>query len=190
MTVEFKDFGVQLNFIPYVLDDETIRLHVAPEVSTIDFALGTTLVVGGDPVPGLNTRKSETTVELRQGQTLAIAGLLQVELDARTARIPGLGDLPYIGPLFSNTSHERVEKELIVLVTPYLVAPMEPKQVPPLPGTELRDPNDHEFYLLNRIEGRTGHHFRPTTRWDNVWGFVEHLHLEERYTCGPIGFSE
>jgi pilus assembly protein CpaC len=190
VTVEFKDFGVRLDFIPYVQDDETIRLHVAPEVSSIDFAIGTTLVVGGDPVPGVNTRRSETTVELRQGQTLAIAGLLEVDLDAKTDRIPGVGDLPYLGPLFSNTSHKRVEKELIVLVTPFLVAPMNPGHVAPLPGEEIRDPNDKEFYFLNRIEGRTGREFRPTTTWDNPLGCVEKMKLEKRCTCGPVGFSE
>jgi pilus assembly protein CpaC len=190
VTIQFKDFGVQLRFVPYVLDDERIRLHVAPEVSTIDFALGTTLVVGGDPVPGLNTRKAETTVELREGQTLAMAGLLQVELDAGTNRIPGLGDLPYLGPFFSNTTHDRVEKELLVLVTPHLISPMEQHQVPPVPGEEIQDPNDHEFYLLNRIEGRTGRYFRPTTAWDDPWGLVEHLELERRSIGGPVGHSD
>jgi pilus assembly protein CpaC len=128
----------------YVLDDETVRLSVTPEVSTIDESLGTTLVLGGDPVPGLNTRKANTTVELRQGQTLAIAGLLSVEIDGQTDRVPGLGDLPYIGPLFSNTGHDRQEKELLVLVTPYLVSPMDCEEVPPLPNDGVEDPNDLE----------------------------------------------
>jgi pilus assembly protein CpaC len=189
VTIEFKDFGVRLDFIPYIEDDETIRLHVAPEVSSIDFAIGTTLVAGGDPVPGINTRRAETTVEMRQGETLAIAGLLEVDLDARTARIPGLGDLPYIGPLFSNSSHKRVEKELVVLVTPLLVSPMSTCDVGPLPGSEILDPNDKEFYLLNRIEGRTGRAFRPTTNWDDPLGCVEMMHLQRRCTCGPVGFS-
>jgi len=190
VTIEFKDFGVQLDFTPYVLDNERIRLNVTPEVSTIDFSLGTTLVVGGDPVPGVNTRRATTTVELRQGQTLAIAGLLQVVIDAQTSRIPGLGDLPYLGPLFSNTTHRRVEKELLVLVTPYLVEAMDQDQVPCLPGDEINDPNDLEFYLLNRIEGRTGRHFRSTTSWDDPCCFVELMKLERRCVQGPVGFSE
>jgi pilus assembly protein CpaC len=189
-TVEFKNFGVQLNFVPYVLDDETIRLHVAPEVSSVDFSLGISLTTGGDPIPGLNTRRAETTVELKQGQTLAIAGLLQVDLDAETNRIPGLGDLPYIGPLFSRTSHERIEKELIVLVTPHLVSPMNEDQVPPLPGSEVQDPNDLEFYLLNRIEGRTGQNFRSATAWDDPWHLVERMKLECRHINGAVGHSE
>src|SRR5207248_11189020 len=118
ITVRFREFGVRLNFVPFILDGETIRLTVAPEVSQIDFTIATTLVAGGSPVPGLNTRKALTTVELRQGQTLAIAGLMQLQLNGTTTRIPGLGDLPILGPFFSNTSTERIEKELVVLVTP------------------------------------------------------------------------
>jgi len=190
VTIVFKDFGVSLNFVPYILDENTIRLQVSPEVSSIDESLGTTLVVGGDPVPGISTRRVETTVELGQGQTLALAGLLQVELDARTQRIPGLGDLPYLGPLFSNTSHKRVEKELLVLVTPYLVQPMTPDQVGPLPGAEVEDPNDLEFYLLNRIEGRTGRNFRSTTSWSNPLHLVELMKLERKHVCGPVGHSD
>src|SRR5262249_33286568 len=84
ITIDFKNFGVQLDFVPTVLDDETIRLSVYPEVSTIDFSLGTIIVPGGTPIPGLNTRRTSTTVEMRQGQTLAISGLLEVDLDAQT----------------------------------------------------------------------------------------------------------
>jgi pilus assembly protein CpaC len=190
VTIQFKDFGVQLNFIPHILDEDTIRLQVNPEVSTIDESLGTVLVAGGTPVPGLNTRRVDTTVELKQGSTLALAGLLQVTLDAKTDRIPGLGDAPYIGPLFSNTSHNRVEKELLVLVTPYLVQPMCSDETPPLPGSEILDPNDLEFYFLNRIEGRTGRPFRATMSWQNPLHLVQIMHLEQRYVCGPIGFSK
>jgi pilus assembly protein CpaC len=190
VTVQFKEFGVQLDFVPYVLDNETIRLHVAPKVSRIDEATATTLVEGGDPVPGLLERKAETTVELRQGQTLAIAGIMQTEMDAGTSRIPILGDLPYIGPFFSNTRHQRMERELLVLVTPYLAAPVSPDQVVPLPGTEVLDPDDHEFYLLNRIEGRTGRAFRPTTVWDNPFRHaLDQIELEQEFITGPSGFS-
>lgn len=186
--LQFKEFGVKLNFTPIVLNEDTIRLRVAPEASTIDANIGTT--IAGTSVPGVNTRRVDTTVELGQGQTLVLAGLLSVAMDAQTARIPGLGDLPYLGPLFSNTTHRRVEKELLVLVTPYLVRPMEADQVPPLPGSEINDPNDLEFYFLNRIEGRTGRPFRPTTAWDDPWGFRYLLKLEPKQVAGPIGFEE
>lgn len=186
--LQFKEFGVKLNFTPYVLSEDTIRLRVAPEASTIDNNIGTT--IAGTTVPGVNTRRVDTTVELGQGQTLVLAGLLTVAMDAQTARIPGLGDLPYLGPLFSNTTHRRVEKELLVLVTPYLVRPMEADQVPQMPGSEIHDPNDLEFYFLNRIEGRTGKPFRPTTAWDDPWGFRHLLKLESQNIAGPVGFNE
>ena len=140
---------------------------MTPEVSTIDFTLGTTLVQGGRPVPGLNTRRTETTVELEQGQTLAIAGLLRVDLEATTNRIPASATCRCLGTLFSNTA-QRVEKELLVLVTPYLIRPMEAHQVPPLPGTEIRNPTDCEFYFLSRIEGRTRQGNRPTVDYDYI----------------------
>jgi pilus assembly protein CpaC len=179
-----------LGFVPFILDGDVIRLTVAPEVSNIDTTIAVTLVAGGSPVPGLNTRKAQTTVELREGQTLAIAGLLQLTLNGETDRIPGLGDLPIIGPMFSNTSSQRIEKELVVLVTPYLVEPMNHGQVPPTPGDEVKQPNDLEFYLLNRIEARTGKDFRATTSWDDVYNLRNHLKLEKKYVNGPVGFSE
>jgi pilus assembly protein CpaC len=147
-------------------------------------------VAGGSPVPGINTRRAHTTVELRQGQTLMIAGLLQVTLDGQTARIPGLGDLPILGPFFSNTSSNRTEKELVVLVTPYLIEPMNPGQVPCTPGDEVNMPNDLELYFLNRIEGRTGKDFRATTEYDDPFHLIHHLNLEKKYISGPCGFSE
>jgi len=190
ITVRFREFGVKLGFVPYILDGDVIRLTVAPEVSNIDFTIAATLVAGGSPVPGLNTRKAQTTVELREGQTLAIAGLLQLTLAGETDRIPGLGDLPIIGPFFSNTNSQRIEKELVVLVTPYLIEPMSHGQVPPTPGDEVKQPNDLEFFFLNRIEARTGKDFRATTSWDDVYNLRNHLKLEKKYVNGPVGFSE
>ncbi|WP_165252718.1 type II and III secretion system protein family protein [Paludisphaera soli] len=188
--VQFKDFGVRLAFLPFVEDGETIRLTVDPEVSSIDFALGTTLVPGGSQVPGLNIRRSHTTVELKQGETLAIAGLMQLALDGETERIPGLGDLPYIGAFFSNTTSNRIEKELVVLVTPYLIEPMRPGQVPPVPGEEVDQPNDLEFFFMNRIEGRTGVDARATTMYDDPLHLVRPALIERKYLSGPVGYSK
>jgi pilus assembly protein CpaC len=189
VTVQFREFGVRLDFLPYVIDEDRIRLTVTPEVSTIDFSLGTTLVVGGDPVPGLNTRRANTTVELRPGQTLAMAGLLQVELDGRTSRIPGLGDLPYLGPFFSNTTHRRVEKELVVLVTPHFAGALDAGHGIQLPGENVEDPTDWELYFKNRYEGRTGLHHRSTIEY----GFDQPRRLmyhEKKCIQGPVGFSD
>jgi pilus assembly protein CpaC len=191
VTVTFKEFGVRLGFVPFIQDGDVIRLTVDPEVSSIDFAIGTVIVPGGTPVPGVDTRKVHTTVEMRQGQTLAIAGLLQLTLDATTNRIPGLGDLPILGPLFSNTTNTRTEKELLVLVTPYLIEPMNADQVPPGPGDEVKEANDLEFYLLDRIEGRTGVDARSTTNYDDpchlLRGFMQ---LHDKHVQGPHGFAD
>jgi pilus assembly protein CpaC len=189
ISVQFKEFGVRLAFLPIILEDDTIRLTVDPEVSSIDTTLGTTLVPGGTPVPGLNSRKSHTTVELKQGETLAIAGLMQISLSGQTQRIPGLGDLPYIGAFFSNTTNSRIEKELIVMVTPFLAEPMSPGQVPPGPGDEVREPNDLEFFFMNRIEGRTGIDARSTTMYDDPLHLVRPAILERKYLIGPSGYS-
>lgn len=189
ITIQYKTFGVQLAFVPFILDDDLIRLSIDPEVSSIDFAIGTEL--SGVRVPGVNTRNAHTVVELREGQTLAIAGLMQLDLSGTTMRIPGLGDLPYIGPFFSNTTGQRVEKELVVLVTPYLVEAMSAEQVGPLPGEEVYEPNDLEFYLLNRITGHTGHpEFRSTTNAEDPFGCFRRMEVECRYVQGPHGFSQ
>lgn len=190
VTVQFKEFGVKLGFLPNILDGDRIRLTVTPEVSTIDRALGTVLVSGGTPVPGLNTRRSTTTMEMMPGQTLAMAGLLQLTLNNETRRIPGLGDLPVLGPFFSNNTGERTEKELIVMVTPYLVEPVEEFETGLLPGEEVQEPNDLEFFLLGRVEGRTGEDFRSTTNWDDPADLVGRMKLHRRYLSGPSGYSK
>ena len=187
ITVQYKKFGVQLSFVPHILDGDVIRLSVTPEVSSIDFALG--IELSGTRVPGLNTRNAHTVVELREGQTLAMAGLMQATISNQTSRIPGLGDLPFIGPFFSNTSGNKIEKELLVLVTPYLIEPMN--CVPALPGDEVYEPNDLEFYLLGRLQGRTGHsEFRSTTVVDDPLHHMRQIKVECRNFQGPVGYSE
>ncbi len=168
VTIQFKQFGVSLNFKPYILDDETIRLSVAPEVSSIDFSTG--VVFNGTVVPGVQTRNASTVVELAQGQTLAIAGILQTQMDGTTRRIPFLGDLPYIGTMFRSSSHQKIEKELIVLVTPHLVESMKPEQVPAVAGDCIQEPNDHEFYMQGRLESREPRPYRSTAAWDDPVG--------------------
>lgn len=189
ITIQYKKFGVQLAFVPYILDGDTIRLSVDPEVSSIDNELG--IEVSGTKVPALSTRNAHTVVELQEGQTLAIAGLMQLDLNGSTSRIPGLGDLPYIGPFFSNTTGKRVEKELVVLVTPYLVEALRPEEVPLRPGDDVDEPNDLEFYLLGRLQGRTGAcDFRSTTNSDDPLHLVRRVKLESRGIQGPHGFSD
>ncbi|HZY88699.1 MAG TPA: pilus assembly protein N-terminal domain-containing protein [Gemmataceae bacterium] len=149
--VQFIPFGVQLTFTPYITDRDRIRLNVLADVSSRDFSAGSTNI-GGANIPNLITRNFLTTVELREGQTLAVAGLIQNSLGANAQRVPFFGDLPLIGRLASYDQLTSNEQELVVLVTPELVHPLEPKEVTPLPGSDLYEPTDLEFYLLGRLE--------------------------------------
>ena len=130
VTVEFKEFGVRLTFTPTIAGD-TIRLKVAPEVSSLDFANGVTL--GGFRIPALTTRRAQTDVELRDGQSFAIAGLLDNMSQEDTAAIPLLSKLPIIGYLFKSKAERSAQTELMVVITPRLVRPLNPDEVPPLP---------------------------------------------------------
>jgi pilus assembly protein CpaC len=134
VTVQFKEFGVRLNFRPTIAGD-VIRLRVRPEVSTLDFANGITLE--GFRIPALTTRRAETDVELRDGQSFAIAGLLDNLRQNDAAAIPILSKLPIIGALFKSKAERSEETELMVLITPRLVRALNPDEVPPLP-TNIR----------------------------------------------------
>src|SRR5208283_1567343 len=111
VTIQFARFGTILNFIPQILANDVIRLDVEPVVSNIDPAYGYTLPNGSGFIPGIAERSARTVVELREGQTLTIAGLIQIRTAATSNRIPGLGDLPLVGPWFSNTMEMSVETE-------------------------------------------------------------------------------
>jgi pilus assembly protein CpaC len=130
VTIMFKEFGIRLNFTPTIAGD-VIRLKVNPEVSSLDFANG--IVLQGFRIPSLITRRAETDVELRDGQTFAIAGLLNNMSQNDTQAIPILGNLPIIGYLFKSKAETKERTELMVLVTPHLVRPLDPDEVPPLP---------------------------------------------------------
>lgn len=155
ITIEFKEFGVALVFTPVVMSDGKISLRVAPSVS--DIASTSTIPAGIEGtdfiVPNLTTRKLETTVQLHDGQTLALAGLLQDNLRESVSKIPGLGDLPIIGALFRSTSYSQDKTDLLVAVTPHLVKPVKEGSLS-FPGDYLRPPNRLEFYLEGRLEGR------------------------------------
>ena len=150
--VQFVPFGVQLRFIPYVTDKDRVRLVVSSNVTTRDPASAAT--IGGATVSGLNSRFFQTTVELRDGQTIAVAGLIQNSYGATAVRVPFIGDLPIVGRLFAQDGSSSNEQELVVLITPMLVHPYDPHQVPPLPGSDIFEPGDLEFYLLGRLESR------------------------------------
>ena len=132
VTVAFREFGIRLSFTPTIAGD-AIRLRVRPEVSSLDFANGITL--SGFRIPALTTRRAETSVELRDGQSFAIAGLLDNVSQNDGDAIPIMSRLPIIGPLFKSRSKRADQTELMVLITPRLVRPLDPDEVPPLPTT-------------------------------------------------------
>jgi pilus assembly protein CpaC len=163
-TIQFQNYGVTLNFVPVVLGNGHIRLKVAPEVSQLDFAHE--VQSAGTAVPGLTIRQVETTVEMNEGQTFAIAGLLQNNQSGTKSVTPLLGELPVIGPLFRSVKYQRQETEMVVLVTPRLVEAMNPDQVPAAPGEHWRDPSENDLFISRDIGGEVDVHgatTRPTT---------------------------
>lgn len=135
VTIQFKEFGIRLNFRPTIAGD-TIRLHVQPEVSTLDFNNGITLQ--GFRIPSLTTRRAETDIELRDGQTFAIAGLLNNVTQTTDAAIPWISKIPIIGNFFKSKADRAEQTELLVLITPRLVKPLDPDEVPALPTDSTR----------------------------------------------------
>lgn len=128
VTIVFKEFGVRLKFTPEILGEGRIRLKVAPEVSALDFA--NALTVSGFLIPAISTRRAETEVELADGQSFAIAGLIDDRLTEVFSKVPVLGDIPLLGKLFRSRAVNKNNTELLVLVTPRLVDPLDPDQVP------------------------------------------------------------
>lgn len=134
VTIQFKEFGIRLNFTPELENSGAIRLHVAPEVSQLDFANG--LQVSGFNIPALTSRKAQTVIELMPGQTFAIAGLLDNSITKNVSKVPLLGDIPILGALFRSEDIRQNRSELLVLVTPHLIQPSQAQPPPPLPTGE------------------------------------------------------
>lgn len=193
-STHFQGYGTQLFFIPTILDKDRVRLQVTPSLSSINRSN----TVRG--IPGLNINTTFTTVEMREGQWLAISGLIYDAQSGTSARFPLLGDIPGLKTFFSDKSMDREESELIVLVSPELVRPMERKQTPTLlPGMEVTEPDDFDFFVNGRWEGRPDVHHRST-----VWPIIKQREndlrkgipsagpaqrSEEFYISGPKGFS-
>jgi pilus assembly protein CpaC len=149
ITIEFKEFGVSLSFTPTVLGEGLINLVVAPEVSALDFTTGVTVL--GTTVPGLTTRRASTTVELRDGQSLAIAGLLQDNFTDNIKQFPWLGDIPILGALFRSTDYQTEQTELVIVVTPRLVTPVMAGTIVTAADTFV-PPSDRDLFLFGRLE--------------------------------------
>ena len=153
ITVEFKPFGVSLAFTPTVLEDGIINLVVAPEVSSIDPTASVS--INGLVIPGLQTRRARTTVELRDGESFAMAGLLRRDFQDTVRQFPLLGSIPIIGSLFRSTSFQKEETELVIIVTPRLVKPV-PALAMKLPTDRATPPDEADLFLLGRTDGAVG----------------------------------
>jgi pilus assembly protein CpaC len=149
-TVEYKKVGVGLVFTPTVLSQGMINLRIEPEVSNIDATGGAT--VGGITVPRISVSRASTVVELKSGQSFAIAGLMQNSSTSVAEQLPWAGDLPIIGALFRSRSYQQKETELAIIVTPHLVQPVRPGQKLRTPLDNTRPGNDVDQFLLGRSE--------------------------------------
>ena len=174
LEIEFKEFGISLAFTPTVLSSNRISLRVRPEVS--DLSDNGAITINGLTIPALATRRAETTVELGSGQSFAIGGLLSTDIENAVSRYPGLGDLPILGTLFRSTRFRSNETELVILVTPYLVRPVE-EPVMALPTDGYRAPSDVERILQGRLHSAQLHPGRGGP-----------LSPEGRRLVGPVGF--
>lgn len=163
VTTDFRSFGAIITFLPIVLDKDRVRLQVSPEFSQVNRGLSV------NNIPGLTSRAVTTTVEMREGQTLAIAGLLDDSTNASLS-----GSVPFFYRALGLRQNNKSETELIILVTPELVHPMDPEEVPPLPGFDVTEPTNAQFYLQGKLEGTPTLEYRST-----VWP-----RLRQRYQHG------
>ena len=196
VSTTFQGFGTQVRFTPTVLDKDRIRLQVTPTFSN------PTKENTVNGIPGLSTRSVDTTVDLREGQWLAIAGLIQDQQEGSKIRVPFIGDVPYLDFLFSNRHIKRDETELLVLVSPELVHPLEAEEAPLiLPGMEVTEPSDCAFFFAGDYEGRSNLNYRSTVspivqrqnlnaRRGEAKTLPGYQNCENRYIQGPHGFSQ
>ncbi|MFX0543216.1 type II and III secretion system protein family protein [Roseovarius sp. S4756] len=156
ITIEFKPFGVELNFVPRVLDDQIINLEMAAAVSSIDST--NSFTNGSLSVAGFRRRETSTTVALRDGESFAIAGLLQDDFRDNNGQVPWLGDLPVLGALFRSADYERSQTELVIIVTAHLVTPTRGEALA-LPTDRVKLPSEADLFL----NGRVARDARPTS---------------------------
>ncbi|MEL7154645.1 MAG: hypothetical protein AAFN51_12805, partial [Pseudomonadota bacterium] len=169
ITLQFKKFGVGLSFTPTVLRDDLMNIELSMEVSEPDDSTGLELL--GISVPGLLVRRATTTVELRNAQSFAIAGLLSENFSDQVKQLPFLGDLPIVGALSRSTQYQQGQTELVMIVTPYLVEPVDGNE---LRTPDFKPPSERDLFLFGEVE-RTG---RIDPRLNSAAGF-----------SGPHGFS-
>ncbi len=164
ITIQYKEYGVNLSFVPTVLANNIIDVRMYLEISEPDYSVATQ--VAGIAVPGFITRKGSSHVRLESGKTFAVAGLLSDNVNYARVGIPGLGRLPLVGTLFRQVRHVREETEVVIYVTPRLIRPLSPGEVPAAPGTtENNNPSDFELFLI-------GMDHRPSSRTVSPTGAV------------------
>lgn len=141
VTIEFKEFGIRLKFVPTILDSQLINIKVSTEVSSLNFENG--ILLGGFRIPALNTRKTDTVVELRDGEHFVIGGLISNEMVKSVSKVPGLGNIPLLGKLFNSTRFQNKETELIIMITPKIIQAMGKNTIPELtpPSVPPREGN-------------------------------------------------
>lgn len=190
--IRFIPFGVQLSVLPTVTDGDRVRLQIQSNVSETSGGGGG---IGGgaaanDPSqpPSLSTRSFTSTVELRDGESLALAGLIRSSLVNSSARVPFLGDVPLIGNIFANNETSYQEQELLVVVTPYLVSPLPAGAALPMPGSDVFEPDDLDFFLRGAIEGTIAEDYRSPVR-GNVHRMEAFRRCEQKYIIGMPGHS-
>jgi pilus assembly protein CpaC len=150
ISFNYQSYGVGLSFTPTVLRDGLINLVIKPEVSEIDSS--TTVTVAGTSVPGLITRKASTTIELRDGQSFMLGGLLQNTSNSVQAQLPWVGDVPVLGALFRSAEYQKNETDLVIVVTPHIVKPLKPTEVVHTPLDNTLPANDIDFFLMGQPE--------------------------------------
>lgn len=176
ITIEFKKFGVQLRFKPTVLSRGIINLKIEPEVSELDFS--NAVVISGTVIPALTKRNATTTVELRDGQSFAVAGLLTSQGTNTIAQLPWIGSVPVLGALFRSSSYQQKETDLVIIVTPRLVAPAVPGQRLASPLESRLPANDVDFFLLGQPEVKK-EYSEFVTKGGEIKGPYGHMILPE-----------
>src|ERR1700730_14022270 len=172
VTIQYQPFGVQLSFNPTVLENGIINLRLAPSVSELNFAKAVT--INGFNIPSISKSESRTTVELRDGQSFSIAGLLQTDNRRNVAQLPWIGSVPVLGTLFSSKSFVAMDTDLVVIITPHLVAPAVPGQRLASPLDNAIPSNDVDYFLMGQMEQRKA--FRDyLTSGGNIQGPYGHI---------------
>ncbi len=171
--VEFKEIGVALNFTPTVLDDDLINLEISTEVSAIDTTVPGVPISAtqGNVVPVFRVRRATTAIELRDGQSFAIAGLLEDNFTDSVSQFPWLGDIPVLGALFRSMDYARGETELVIIVTVHLVVPVSEEELS-LPHDNVRIPNEFELFLLGNVDGAGAPGMVQSQGFDGAFGYV------------------